>query len=137
MMKLKKGNIIVTYPLVLLVSIFSIVVVGVFFINAIFPFIWYQKLNITAQKYMFVIERFGYLTNKEKNNMINDLKNQGFDSSKINIVAPNKRKTYGELIEFKITYDYSYKNIGVANINFNNKEKNIKMKVYKNSYSKI
>ena len=50
MRKLKKGNAVATYPLVLMVSIFSIIMVGIFFINSIFPFIWYQKLNMSAQK---------------------------------------------------------------------------------------
>lgn len=111
MKKLKKGNTVVTYPLILVVSVISIIMIGIFLVNSIFPFIWYQKLNMTAQKYMFVIEKFGYLTDLEKNNLINDLASQGFDASQIQISAPSKRKTYGELIEFKIIYNYKYKNI--------------------------
>ena len=107
----KKGNVVVTYPLILFISIMCIIVISIFFINSIFPFIWYQKLNLIAQKYMFVIEKFGYLTDLEKNNLINDLASQGFDASQIQISAPSKRKTYGELIEFKIIYNYKYKNI--------------------------
>lgn len=129
----KKGNTVVTYPLVLFISIFFIIMIGVFFINSIFPFIWYQKLNYTAQKYMFVVEKFGYLTNLEKSNLINELNSQGFDVSNIYIYAPNGKRSYGELIELKIIYKYKYNNI--SGFKLENKEMN--MIVVKSSYSKV
>ena len=107
--------------------------VGIFFINSIFPFIWYQKLNSTAQKYMFIIEKFGYLTDLEKANVINELNSQGFDINNIELYAPSNKKSYGELIEFKIVYKYKYKNIS----EFKLEEKTINMVVTKSSYSKV
>lgn len=129
----KKGNTAVTYPLILFISIMFIIMISVFFINSIFPFIWYQKLNLIAQKYMFVIEKFGYLTDLEKNTLINDLVSQGFDISKIEIYAPSSKKSYGELLEFKIKYEYNYKNVNGLNL----EDKTIDMFVLKSSYSKI
>lgn len=137
MSKLKKGNTVATYPLIVIISIISIIIVGTFFVNSIFPFIWYQKLNSTAQKYMFVIEKFGYLTNVEKNNLIKDLTEQGFDQNYIEIYAPEQRRTYGELIEFKLIYKYKHKNVGIINNIFSSKDKYINMQISKNSYSKI
>lgn len=129
----KKGNTAVTYPLILFISIMCIIIISIFFINSIFPFIWYQKLNLITQKYMFVIEKFGYLTDLEKNTLIKELATQGFDTSKIEIYAPNNKKSYGELLDFKIKYKYKYKNIN----GFTLQDKTINMVVSKSSYSKI
>ena len=129
----KKGNTFATYPLVLFISIFFIIMIGVFCINSVIPFIWYQKLNSITQKYMFVVEKFGYLTNLEKANLINDLNMQGFNTSNVKIVSPSSKKSYGELIEFKITYIYNYKNISGLKL----KDNSIKMVVEKSSYSKV
>lgn len=137
MKKSKKGNSIVTYPLIVFISMIFLISIGVFLINCIFPFIWYQKLNSTAQKYMFVIEKFGYLTDTEKQNLLNELSSQGFDLNNIQIFAPNERKTYGELIEFKLEYNYEYKNIEFLDNKFDTTNKYIDMIVSKNSYSKI
>ena len=60
--KYKKGNVIVTAPIILLCCMFLILVLGTFYINAIKPFIWYEKLNNISNKYMFIIEKYGYLT---------------------------------------------------------------------------
>lgn len=132
----KKGN-ITTYPLILFISILFLIAVGVFLINAIFPFIWYQKLNTTAQKYMFVIEKFGYLTQSEKETLLNDLNAQGFDISQIEIEAPNKRMSYGEVIELKIKYRYEYTNVIYSSNKLGTQKKYIDMVVSKLSYSKI
>ena len=137
MTKRKKGNAVATYPLIIFISMICLVVVGAFLINCIFPFIWYQKLNTTAQKYMFVIEKFGYLTDNEKNNLLNELSEQGFDTEKIRITAPQSRRLYGELIELKIEYEYEHKNILFSNNRASLSSSNINMVVCKNSYSKI
>lgn len=57
-------------PIILVISVIVIIFVGVFIINTIIPFIWYEKLNSIAQKYMFVVEKYGYLTENEKNVLI-------------------------------------------------------------------
>ena len=137
MKNLKKGSAVATYPVIIFVSSICLIAIGIFLINSIFPFIWYQKLNSTAQKYMFVIEKFGYLTDTEKQNLLNELSTQGFNVNNIRITAPQTRKLYGELIELKIEYDYEHKNIIFANNRFNTLNNKINMVVSKNSYSKI
>lgn len=129
----KRGGTTVTYPLVLFISVISVIMIGIFFINLIVPFIWYQKLNSISQKYMFIIEKFGYLTDSEKSNLINELNSQGFDTNNVTVYAPNNKRSYGELIEFKIEYNYKYKNIN----RFKLENKVINMVVLKSSYSKI
>lgn len=129
----KRGGTTVTYPLVLFISVISVIMIGIFFINLIVPFIWYQKLNSISQKYMFIIEKFGYLTDSEKSNLINELNLQGFDTNNVTVYAPNNKRSYGELIELKIEYNYKYKNIN----RFKLENKVINMVVLKSSYSKI
>lgn len=133
----KKGNMIVTYPIVMIVCIFCIVIIGMFFINSIIPFIWYQKLNTTVQKYMFVVEKFGYLTSSEKNDLFNELTAQGFESDKIKISVPSSPKSYGELVNLTVEYEYNLKNIVLNNLNVGYSNKIINLKVSKNSYSKV
>ena len=134
MLNLKKGYSSITTPIILVLSLIVIIFVGVYIINITEPFIWYEKLNTIATKYMFIIEKYGYLTDLEKNNLINELNMSGFDIDKIDINVPISIKNYGELIEFSIKYNFSLKLP-----NFGNKykdEKNIKIKVRKNSYCK-
>lgn len=133
----KKGNAIVTYPFVLLICVMCMISVGIFFLNAIFPFIWYQKLNVTVQKYMFVVEKFGYLTDEERNHLKEDLDKQGFDLSKIQIEAPNVPLSFGELVNFTVSYQYEYKSVNFVNGKIESNNRELNMVVSKNSYSKI
>ena len=134
--KYKIGNSVLTVPIMLLTSSMFIVIVGVYIINLIIPFLWYEKLNSTSQKYMFVIEKYGYLTEIEKSSLLTDLENQGFDISYIEIIAPNIIKNYGELIEFEIKYKVKRKTPIMLKGNVNLEEKYIDMVVKKYSYSK-
>lgn len=134
--KYKIGNSVLTFPIMLLTSSMFIVIVGVYIINLIIPFLWYEKLNSTSQKYMFVIEKYGYLTEIEKSSLLTDLENQGFDISYIEIIAPNIIKNYGELIEFEIKYKVKRKTPIMLKGNVNLEEKYIDMVVKKYSYSK-
>lgn len=101
----KKGETVITTPLVLLISIAFIMILTVFCINMITPFIWYQKIQLVANKYMYVIDRYGYLTSLELTQMKNELKSEGLDINSIKITAPTSKKTYGTLIELKIEYN--------------------------------
>lgn len=134
--KYKKGNSVLTFPIMLLTSSMFIVIVGVYIINLIIPFLWYEKLNSTSQKYMFVIEKYGYLTEIEKLSLLTDLENQGFDISYIEIIAPNIIKNYGELIEFKIKYKLKQKIPVMLKGKVNLDEKDIDIVIKKYSYSK-
>lgn len=134
---MRKGNAIATYPLIIFMCVLFIIIIGVFFINSIIPFIWYQKLNTVTQKYMFVIEKFGYLTDLEKQNFINELEEKGFDKNNIEIIAPEERKTYGELIELKVNYKYIYNKINYYQRMFSKEANYINMEIKKSSFSKI
>lgn len=134
--KQKSGNTVVTMPIMLIISIFIIINIGVHMIELTKPFLIYEKLNTIALKYMFIIEKFGYLTEIEKNNMLNEMSNKGIDISRVSLKFPDRLEEYGELIEFSITY-LEYINLpsfinGKLDIN----KKEIKIEVNKNSYSK-
>ena len=102
-------------------------------VNLIMPFTIYQKLDNIATKYIFVIEKFGYLTESEKNNLLSYLNQEGIDSNYIKLEYPKKKEPYGNLITLKISYEYAY---NIINFEINKKEKTI-ISVTKNSFSKI
>lgn len=124
-------------PIVFVFCIIGIIVLGITAFNIIEPFIWQQKLNKISVKYMFIIEKFGYLTPKEKNDMMLDLKENGFKIENISVDAPDKIKNYGELIEFCIKYRTSYKKLLFLDGKINIKEIPLIIKADKYTYSKI
>lgn len=132
---LKKGNTLIITPMVVLFSIIIILILGMFFVNAIKPFIWYEKLNDISNKYMFIIEKFGHLTYEEKNNLEKELIESGFDINNITITYPQTQKSYGEVLEFIIKYGFEVKLPTFNNINDTNKKIDIVVKKY--SYSKV
>jgi len=134
--KNKKGNIIATAPIILLFSILLIFILGTFYINAIKPFIWYEKLNNISNKYMFIIEKYGYLTSLEKINLEKDLIKSGFDINNINIIYPDTQKSYGEILEFSIRYKLHIGFSLLDNTVLENKLSNINLVVKKHSFSK-
>ncbi len=134
MLNLKKGNSSITTPIIIVLSLIVIIFVGVYIIKITEPFIWYEKLNTIATKYMFIIEKYGYLTNFEKNNLIDELNLSGFDINNIDINVPNNIKNYGELIEFSIKYNFTLNLPSFGNKN--ESKKNIQINVRKNSYCK-
>ena len=69
------------------------------------PFIVYEKMNKVSQKYMFIVEKYGYLTKAEKENLKNDLKNEGFNIENIMLEVPENKRDYGELVNIKIEYN--------------------------------
>lgn len=131
-----KGNSLVATPIVLVISILFIIFIGIFTINNILPFIWYEKLNNIALKYIFVIEKYGYLTDSEIDSLKSDMQDQGFDISKIIIDVPKEQKNYGELIEFSILYNYNQENLSFNEGKIGIKSKIIPIKIVKNSYCK-
>lgn len=133
----KNGNGIVSMPIILVICIIILIVIGVNFIGIIKPFIMYEKLNRICEKYMFIIEKFGYLTTNEREGLINELKTKGFEASKIAINAPSSLKSYGELISFNVTYDMTYKLLYFEHGKLKLKDNTVKLNVLKNSYSKI
>lgn len=132
----KKGITMVTMPIILTLSIVILIIITYFLLNNLTPFIWYEKINQISNKYLFVIEKYGYLTLKEKEQLLQELKSQGFDTEKIKISAPTTKKAYGEIIEFKIEYNLGQNTIGVENGNIKLLKRNINMVVKKSSYIK-
>lgn len=126
----------ITYPIILLFSILFIMFVIISFINAISPMIWYQKLNMIAYKYEYIIEKYGYLTSQEKQNLLNDMKNEGFIIENVELNIPTVKKDYGEVIQFYIKYRCPKKSVIYSNNVFNKKIEYIDLVVNKVSYSK-
>lgn len=55
-MNKKTGN--ATMTITLIMSLGFILVLAIYVLNTILPFIWYQKLQTVANKYVYVIEKF-------------------------------------------------------------------------------
>lgn len=105
----KRGNTVLTMPFIIVISFVTIIIFGIFTINMVLPFVWYQKLQITSYKYVYIIEKYGCLTKSEKNNLIEELTKKGFDKNSLTIDVPIVSKGYGNIIEFNITYNYKQK----------------------------
>lgn len=103
---MKKGTTAITVSIMTVFCTTLLCVCLVYVIECITPFILHQKLQAVATKYMYVIEKYGYLTNDEKISMLEELSSKGFNSSNIDIVYPEVKRDYGELLELKITYKY-------------------------------
>ena len=129
----KRGSSILATPIMISISMISLIMLTMLIVNLIMPFTIYQKLDNIATKYIFVIEKFGYLTESEKNNLLSDLNQEGIDSNYIKLEYPKKKEPYGNLITLKISYEYAY---NIINFEINKKEKTI-ISVTKNSFSKI
>ncbi len=130
----KKGN--VSYILTLVFSIGILFLTIIMVINMLTPFVWYQKLENIASKYVYIVERFGYITELEKETMFDELKNDGFDTSKISFDCPKDKLAFGEPFEFKITYKLNINNI-VLGSEIKRETKEILLHVRKYGYSKI
>ena len=105
----KQGNTVMTMPFVIVISFVTIIIFGIFAINMILPFVWYQKLQHTSYKYMYIIEKYGYLTEAEEAKLIEELAEKGFKKEELKIETPREPKDYGNVIEFDITYNYKQK----------------------------
>lgn len=128
--KNKRGSEIVTTPIIIGLGIIIISILIVFSIKILTPYIWYEKLSSTCLKYIFVMEEYGYLTNKEKQNLITDLINQGFDENELRVNCTNKRQTYGQPIYLNVNYIYNMELPVIGN-------KEIQMNITRESVSKI
>lgn len=107
-----------------------------FMIQAAVPFILREKLNTIAQKYMFVIEKYGYLTANEKEELQEELKQGGFDSERITITAPSEILSYGQLITFEIEYVFPLNLPIISHEQMGQHQKQIPIHIRKYSYVK-
>ncbi len=133
-MKNKKGNI--SYIFTLGISIIMLFITIITIINMLTPFIWYQKLENIASKYVYVVEKFGYLTNIEKEALINELKKDGFDEKQIVLECPEHKLAYGESFKFELTYKLRMNSI-IFNEEVKRETKEVLLHVRKYGYSKI
>ena len=127
---MKKGNSLVIAPITIIVGVFIIIAVSIYLINSFIPFIYYEKINNISDKYIFVIEKFGYLTKDEYNSLILELKESGININNIIITYPKDKKNYGELLTLEIKYNFE-KDIFLMN------NSNTMITIRKNCYSKI
>lgn len=133
-MNKKKGNITMTISLI--VSLGFMLILTVYIINTIIPFIWYQKLQALANKYVYVIERFGYLTDNEEQALRAELEEEGFDLSQIKLECPKSYLEYGTLFKFEITYTL-YQEYNVIASGIKNEARTVPLTIRKYGYSKI
>ncbi len=136
---MKKANSVITLPLLIAFSTIAIATFSIFLINILKPYIMYEKLLSTSLKYMFIIEEYGYLNSSDKKNLIQDLKNQGFDESYISIQATDTKQDYGNEVHLIITYNYdlSLSVFRRNTLSIKRKNKTVPMRVIKYGVSKI
>lgn len=133
-MKSKNGDVSMTITLIISLALLMVITINI--INMLVPFIWYQKLENVANKYIYVVERFGYLTDDEEQELYEELNNDGFDISKITFVCPKSRLAYGTQFEFSIKYNMPYNNLIIFN-GVKNEASSVLLHVKKYGYSKI
>ena len=130
-MKGKKGN--ATTAITLVVSLGFLLVLAMYIINTIIPFVWYQKLQAVANKYLYVVEKFGYLTDTEEKELLNE---DGFDLNNIQIDCPKSYLEYGTLFKFEITYNLNQQ-YSVIDNGIKNEARTVSLRIRKYGYSKI
>lgn len=130
----KRGN--ATSAITLIVSLAFLLILTVYIINTITPFIWYQKLQAVANKYVYVIERFGYLTDSEEKELYKELEQEGFDINLVELDCPKSYLEYGTLFKFEITYTLSQEYNVISN-GIKNEARIVPLRIKKYGYSKI
>ncbi len=132
----KRGNVAV-YPLIVVSSMLFIIAIFIQMYSVIEPLIWYEKLNTISSKYLFITEKYGYLNNSERENLLNELSDSGFDINNIVINVPSMKQDYGKKINFEIMYKCKVNSLNFFNNTFSKNYKYIDMKIEKFSYSKV
>lgn len=128
-LKQKRGSEVITTPIIIALGIILIAIFIVFAVKVLTPYIWYEKLSSTCLKYVFVMEEYGYLTTKEKNNLKSELVSQGFEEKNLKVFCTNRIQAYGNPIYLKVDYIY---NLDLPIVG----EKNIQMNVTRETVSK-
>lgn len=132
-----KGNSIVTIPIVIAIIFFIFIIFSITFVNILKPFVVYEKLSSTSLKYIFIMEEYGYLTNREREKLANDLSEKGLEKERITVRATNEQKDYGDPISLILTYQCDIKVPSFNNSLVPSMEtKNIEVKVSKYSFCK-
>ena len=108
-MKSQKGSSILTTPIIIAIGMMLVATLIVFAIKILMPYIWYEKLSSTCIKYVFIMEEYGYLTRKEKSNLLNELEKQGFEKENVKVQSTTKLQSYGSPIYLNVEYKYNLK----------------------------
>jgi len=105
----EKGSTVLVTPLIWVISILIFLFFLVTSLNVIEPFVIYQKISETSLKYIFIMEEYGCLAAKDKENLLKELSQKGLDISKVKIFANERVREYGQVVELNIQYRYSFK----------------------------
>ena len=105
--KSNRGSEILSTPIIIAIGIMLVSSLIVFCVKVLTPYIWYEKLSSTCLKYVFVMEEYGYLTEKEKQNLKDELVRQGFEDKYLTINCTNKRQVYGSPLYLNVKYKYN------------------------------
>lgn len=133
-MNRKKGN--ATTAITLIISLGFLLILAIYIINTIIPFIWYQKLQSVANKYVYIIEKFGYLTDGEEKELYKELEQDGFDLNQVQLECPKSYLEYGTLFKFEITYNLQQEYSVIAN-GIKNEARIVPLRIRKYGYSKM
>lgn len=128
-MKSQKGSSILTTPIIIAIGMMLVATLIVFAVKILMPYIWYEKLSSTCIKYVFIMEEYGYLTRKEKSNLLNELEKQGFEKENVKVQSTTKLQSYGSPIYLNVEYKYSLKLPIIG-------EKTVPMEISRTSVSK-
>lgn len=133
----QKGDSIVGIPIITAVVFLMLIIFIINFIGMIEPFVIYEKISSTSLKYIFIMEEYGFLTNQEKQGLIEELINKGLDPIQVTVTGTSVLKNYGEPISLKITYNHpmrfpQFEDSIMPSFN----EKTLKINVEKRSFSK-
>lgn len=133
-----KGSTILVAPIIWCITIFTFVFFIIMSIRVMEPFLIYQKISETSLKYIFIIEEYGFLTEKDKENMEFELAQKGIDTSRLKIFAPDKKRDYGELVTLDVEYIHKMRLLGNRKKVFSPeyKEEDIKICISKKGVSK-
>ena len=136
--KEKKGSTVLVTPLIWTISIFIFLFFLVTALRVIEPFVVYQKISETSLKYIFIMEEYGCLAAKDKENLLIELQQKGIDTARVKIFANEKVKEYGEVVELNIQYRYPFRHSRFKNNTLNPEYKtdDIQMCVSKKGVSK-
>lgn len=133
----KKGSSVIGMPIAISIATISLIAIFVCMVNFIVPFSIYQKIDNVATKYIYVIEKFGFLTENEKNNLLSDLNNKGISSNYVTLEYPSFKEPYGNLVTLKISYRYVFNMPRIMNNKIISNKKETVISIEKNSFSKI
>lgn len=132
----RKGNSVVTMPFVLVFGMVCIIMMGTFVVSAITPFIWYEKLHMVANRYLFIVEKYGYLTEIEQQHLLQDLQEQGFEKEKVKLEVTDSIKGYGEPIFLTLSYPVDQKLPVWLNGSLGKENNEVWIRVHKDSFCK-